>query len=89
MSSSDKFTSSQVCLNKIHCRACRSDPAWRASVGAPDECPHGVRGLGDIVERIAKPIAKALGLPCLDEQNKLRPESPCAKRRNRLNAATL
>jgi hypothetical protein len=41
-------------------------------------------GLGEIVER----IAKSLGLSCLDEQNKLRSESPCAKRRNRLNAVT-
>jgi hypothetical protein len=42
-------------------------------------------GLGDIVERIAKPIAKALHMKCLDENNKLRPESPCAKRRDKLN----
>lgn len=45
------------------------------------------RGLGDLVERVAKPIAKALRLPCLDENHNLRPESPCAKRRDRLNKA--
>lgn len=83
------FVDTAHCHSRAHCRACRSDPSWRAAVGAPDECPHGVKGLGDIVEMIAKPIAKALRLSCLDEANKLRPASPCAKRRNRLNAATL
>lgn len=43
--------------------------------------------LGDAVEKLAKPIAKALKLPCLDG-DKLRPESPCAKRRDRLNRLT-
>jgi hypothetical protein len=42
-------------------------------------------GLGDRVERLAKPIAKALRLPCLDEKSQLKPESPCAKRRDKLN----
>ena len=83
------FADSGHCRSRAHCRACRSDPAWRASVGAPDECPHGIRGLGDIVERLAKPIARVLGLPCLDESSRLRPGSPCAKRRDRLNAASL
>lgn len=42
-------------------------------------------GLGDLVERLVKPIAVALDLPCLDENQQLRPESPCAQRRDRLN----
>lgn len=42
-------------------------------------------GAGDLVEVIAKPIAKALRLPCLDAQHQLRPSSPCAKRREALN----
>lgn len=42
-------------------------------------------GLGDVVERLAKPVAKALGLGCLDAQGKLKPESGCAKRRDALN----
>lgn len=47
-----------------------------------------IRGVGDIVERIVKPIAKALNLPCLDKTtHALRPESPCAKRRDFLNKA--
>ena len=44
-----------------------------------------IQGLGDIVERLAKPVAVSLKLPCLDENKKLRPESPCAKRRDALN----
>lgn len=44
-----------------------------------------LRGLGDVVERIAKPIARALNMPCLDENRQLRPESPCAKRRDAMN----
>ena len=83
------FSDSAHCRSRAHCRACRSDPAWRTAVGAPEECPHGVRGLGDIVEHLAKPIARALGLPCLDERSRLRPDSPCAKRRNAMNRATL
>lgn len=44
------------------------------------------RGLGDVVEKIAHPIAKAMGLPCIDkETDSLKPESPCAKRRDWLN----
>jgi hypothetical protein len=42
-------------------------------------------GFGDMVERLAHPIAVALKLPCLDEQQKLKAESPCGKRRAYLN----
>ncbi len=42
-------------------------------------------GLGDLVEKLAKPIARALRLPCLDKDAKLKPQSPCAKRRDWLN----
>lgn len=44
------------------------------------------RGLGDLVEKAVKPVAKALQLPCLDPQTgQLKPESGCAKRRAALN----
>lgn len=44
-------------------------------------------GLGDLVHAVAKPIAVALGLDCIDPATReLRPESPCAKRREKLNA---
>lgn len=47
------------------------------------------RGLGDMVERLVKPIAQTLQragmVNCLDERNNLRPESKCAKRKSRLN----
>lgn len=43
-------------------------------------------GLGDVIEKIAHPIAAALKLPCLDAQTgTLKPESPCAKRRDAMN----
>lgn len=42
--------------------------------------------LGDLAEKLAKPIARALRLPCLDAQGNLNPESGCAKRKARLNA---
>jgi hypothetical protein len=48
--------------------------------------PPELTGLGDVVERVAHPIAKALNLPCLDKTtDTLKPESPCAKRRDAMN----
>jgi hypothetical protein len=48
--------------------------------------PQPVRGLGDLVHAVAMPIARALHLPCVDPQTKkLRPESPCAARRKKMN----
>lgn len=42
-------------------------------------------GLGDRIEILAKPIAKAFHMPCLDDKDMLKPESPCAKRRDKAN----
>jgi len=36
------FAGTQHCRLRVHCPACRTDTAWRQSVGAPDDCPHGV-----------------------------------------------
>ena len=44
--------------------------------------------LGTVVEQIAKPLAHALGLPCLEPDGTLKPASPCARRRDRLNGGT-
>jgi hypothetical protein len=67
------------------CQQCRSDVAFRASIMAPDDCPHSWR-LGDLVASIATPIARALKLPCIDPAtNDLRPESGCAKRKAWMN----
>lgn len=44
-----------------------------------------VRGLGDIVEAMAKPIARALHLDCVDKNGNLKAESGCAKRKEMLN----
>lgn len=46
------------------------------------------RGLGDIVETLAKPIAKALRMKCLDENGNLKPNSRCGKRKQFLNRIT-
>jgi hypothetical protein len=46
-------------------------------------CPS--RGLGDVVESLVKPIARTLGMKCLDAHGKLRPESKCAQRKSALN----
>src|SRR4029077_10179195 len=43
-------------------------------------------GLGDLVSKIATPIARALNLDCIDPAtNDLKPESGCAKRRDEMN----
>lgn len=46
-------------------------------------------GLGDLVERVAKPIGRALRLNCYDEAGNLRPESGCGKRKAALNRIRL
>jgi hypothetical protein len=53
--------------------------------GAERAEPPKSLGLGDIVEAMAKPIARALKLDCLDAQHNLKPQSRCAQRRARLN----
>ncbi len=41
---------------------------------------------GNAIASVATPIARALGLPCIDPETKqLRPESGCAKMRDNLN----
>jgi|SRR5882724_11610538 len=43
--------------------------------------------LGDAIASFATPIARGLGLPCIDPAtNQLRPESGCAGRQNALNS---
>lgn len=47
-------------------------------------------GLGDLVGKVATPIARALRLPCIDPATKqLRPDSGCAKRKAALNRIQL
>lgn len=42
--------------------------------------------LGDAIATVATPIARALDLPCIDPAtNDLRPDSPCARRKQKLN----
>ncbi len=45
-----------------------------------------MRRLGDRIAAVATPIARAVGADCIDPKtNDLRPESPCAKAKERLN----
>ena len=45
-------------------------------------------GVGDVIERLVKPVARALGLNCLDSSGQLKPDSPSARRRDALNRDT-
>jgi len=83
-----------ICRTRTLCGPCRAQAAFRHAVahryGLADDfaCPVVVRGLGDVVAAVATPVARALRLPCVDPQTQqLRPESPCARRKERLNAA--
>lgn len=47
-----------------------------------------MKGLGDLVGKVATPIARALGMDCIDKSSgQLKPESPCQKRKEMLNNA--
>lgn len=41
--------------------------------------------LGDKIERLVKPIAKAIKSPCLDKDGNLKTDSRCRKIRDKLN----
>jgi len=56
-----------------------------ATIGRTENLPTRKMGLGDIIEKVAKPFAKAMKLDCLDANNDLKPQSPCARRRDALN----
>lgn len=83
--------------HRAHCGWCRSHSEFSTSKMPngkwPEVCPEGfttenlpeVKGIGSLVEKLAKPIAKALGLPCLDKGGNLNPASPCGRRRDALN----
>lgn len=58
---------------------------WQAAGNNHSALPKPVLRLGDIVEKLAKPIARALRLNCLQKDGTLKPLSPCAQRRDRLN----
>ncbi len=72
------------------CGYCRPDP--NSTIGLPPLSPAVVAstvssrpGLGDLVERAVKPIARLIRSDCLDEHDNLKPDSGCAKRRDWLN----
>lgn len=94
------FFTSKHCVSNVHCKTCRAQTpkgdTFRLDLmnrfddilQRDFECLHGRAwgfvGLGDMVERIVKPVAQALRLPCYDK-GELKPESECAKRRGQLN----
>lgn len=75
---------------------CMTDEAWAEAnaekVGRPAAAPAPAppksrRGLGDVVETLARPVAKALGMDCHDATGELKPGTPCAKRKGKMNQA--
>lgn len=96
------FYESVHCTAAVHCATCRSTGAagqsFRAAMlaqfpelGAADfACPQQRRWgwqFGDLVAKVATPVARALGLDCIDTaKQELKPESPCAKRKAWMNA---
>lgn len=77
------FTDTYHCTSRVHCHQCRRDAKWRAQLGAPDKCPFGVvTGVGDVVERIAQPIAKMIDVVA---GTNLQGCGGCSKRRDALN----
>lgn len=77
-----------------NCLECRATKLWRESVGTPEICPHSITleslsnpdGLGTKLENLFKPIARGFKMPCLDEKERLKIESPCFSRKQHLNA---
>ena len=71
------------------CQQCCADERFQASLRVVT-CPHGVcgMGLGDLISAVAKIPARALGMKCLSKDGSLKPESPCGKRKQRLNDLT-
>lgn len=85
-----KWYDTTHCQSRLHCHKCRESRAFRESVvraGLATEvdfpCPF--LRLGDLIETIAKPVAKLLRLPCVKPDSSLKPDSGCAKRRDKLN----
>ncbi len=69
------------------CQGC-PQRVYHEHADCDQETPEHLRGLGDVVHAVALPIARILRLPCVDPATKkLRPESPCAARRNKWNKA--
>lgn len=57
---------------KVHCRHCRSNPAWRAELSIPDECPHGLTEENVSELRVGGPgtelklVLKSIGIRAAD-----------------------
>jgi hypothetical protein len=65
-------------------------PITVQSPGLPLTPKSSPLGLGDIIHKVALPIAKAFKLDCVDKTTgQLKPDSKCAQRRAALNKITL
>ena len=77
------FATTQHCRLRVHCPACRTDTAWRDSVGAPDDCPHGVTvdDLPPVVD-LAAVVTERLAVcaDCDDESCGVKHQSNCRRR---------
>jgi hypothetical protein len=67
-----------------------ADRQWPRLMPCVNECARcahyiGPARVGTWLEKLVKPIARALGSDCLDAAENLKPNSPCAKARNALN----
>ena len=54
------FVDSPNCKSRVHCVSCRTSAQWRAGFNAPEVCPVDMRGMGEVIARIAQPIARAI-----------------------------
>ena len=47
-----------------------------------------IKGLGDVIAKVATPVARVLKMNCIDPVTKqLKPDSGCSKRKNSINKA--
>jgi len=87
----EHFDANQQFGTHAHIENCRICPFRSPEAGVASTVPSRLPrlGLGDIIERAAKPFARAIGSNCLDERGALKPDSGCAKRRDALNRVRL
>jgi hypothetical protein len=77
------------CEGVNHADPCAACPNGHFGRYEQTGCDDGTQkiGLGDIVSAVATPIARIIGSDCIDkETNQPKPESPCGKAKERLNA---
>lgn len=67
------------------CAGC-PDGVYHEHSDCDPSSPAPILGLGDLIHAVALPIARAIRMACVDpDTKKLRPYSPCAARRKKMN----